>query len=142
MWQGFLLRWVQTCFLWTFSESPLEAGLNSPKQKSQDHARPVVVWGGSRARAHSLRQGLPPIVQELFLTHPTYQNPIFINPRPPFMYFFRFFIFSAYWTPIGPLLDPYWINYKSCWYVHGCSWFVHGFLKELDFKELDIHRYS
>ena len=80
-----LLRWVQTCFLWTFSESPQEAGLNPPKQKSQDHARPVGSGGGSRARAHSLRQGLPPIVQELFPTHPTYHNPIFINPRPPFM---------------------------------------------------------
>ena len=46
-WQGFLLRRVQTCFLWIFSEYPQEAGLDPPKQKSQDHARPVVVWGGA-----------------------------------------------------------------------------------------------
>ena len=34
----------------------------------------------------------------------------FFNPHNSFMYGFlnfRFFSFSAYWTPIGPLLDPF-----------------------------------
>ena len=66
------------------------------------------------------RKKKPGSIQELFPTHPTYQNPIFINPRPllcKVFLNFRFFSFSAYWTPIGPLLDPkrvYAIGFQWC----------------------------
>jgi len=55
----------------------------------------------------------------LFPTHPTYQNPININPDPllcKVSWNFGFSVFSSffdYWTPIGPLLDPYWTPISS-----------------------------
>ena len=49
------------------------------------------------------------LLPELFPTHPTYQKPIFLNPSLLYVRFFEFsvFRFLAYWTPIGPLLEPF-----------------------------------
>ena len=46
------------------------------------------------------------LIQELFPIHPTYQNPIFLNPRPLLCKVSWIFGFSVFW-PIGPLLAPY-----------------------------------
>ena len=43
-------------------------------------------------------------IQELFPTHPTYQNPIFINPRLLFGQFFWFFVFFRFSSSFGPFL--------------------------------------
>ena len=68
-------------------------------------------------------------IQELFPTHPTYQNPIFMNPRPllckvswifGFSFFVQFFQFvGPHWTPLDPRtssfsvfrpIDPLWVK--------------------------------